>query len=283
MNCHFETCKQCKEGYIRHAIMCYCPKCSPRTLVAPPVTNNDSDHLKPEPLHELQSNHGAEAHKEIIHCTCASFHTVRGVHKSDCPASKCSCEGKYPNLQHHTPKSCWSKTGDLRQYAIDWLRATWKSEWDDGLQEAEASLNSYLDGNHKKYPPQRLYFNNEKHLTDEWVAPDSTDEWADQLEKIWGRAHIPDYANDAKIVIKSFIASLLKDQREKLEAENENDFDSWIKQWKEEGRTQERARILKVIEEEKLDDLPIDAASALVMVTHNAALTSLSSRTTKDI
>lgn len=44
-------------------------------------------------------------------CTCASFFTVRGTHKADCPAYKdnCACGGKYPNLETHTPKRCYTE------------------------------------------------------------------------------------------------------------------------------------------------------------------------------
>ena len=47
-------------------------------------------------------------------CTCASFFTVRGKHKRDCPLDRrcvgCCCGGKYPSLKNHTKHSCWTET-----------------------------------------------------------------------------------------------------------------------------------------------------------------------------
>ncbi len=50
--------------------------------------------------------------------------------------------------------------GETEQYAKDWVKAMWDmdcishEEWDDGLEEAQASIQSYMEGLHIKYPPK---------------------------------------------------------------------------------------------------------------------------------
>lgn len=50
--------------------------------------------------------------------------------------------------------------------------------------------------------------------------PETENTWEEKLDRIWYHALMPEYANDAKVVIKSFISSLLTqtrtEEREKM-------------------------------------------------------------------
>lgn len=65
----------------------------------------------------------------------------------------------------------------------------------------------------------------------------TSEKWEDQLNKIWSRAHMPDYSHDAKTAIRSLIITLLQAERyaiedeiqrtrESLAVDNEVDTDS---------------------------------------------------------
>ncbi len=55
------------------------------------------------------------------------------------------------------------KKEELLKYADDWIEAMWNMDvidhehWDDGFEEAQASLRSYLEGNHIKFPKKHLF------------------------------------------------------------------------------------------------------------------------------
>ncbi len=132
---------------------------------------------------------------------------------------ECLCEGKYPNLEHHTLLSCYTEYGTYESSGF-WL---------------ELSRDSL-----SKHP-----------RTDTRTIPSGSMEWEERIDLIWERAHIPDYANDAKFVIKAFITQLLQEEREKEKQEWAEFMTRQMPKWAERGAQAERNRIERLLESKK--------------------------------